>query len=528
MKKVFNLFLLTACLYLCYSCEEDDNTSEQKIDIPEVDISDEIIGEWVYDHPEENSWQSMKFVSEGSYFCYSDNKEKWPNILKTINKGNYGVKGYVISANNGSTYLDMTVSKINGYEFTGRINETTIDFSFHKVVMRTHLTYGQSIIPPYEELVDTIIMSYKSHDESIATVDSITGEITAVANNGRTYVDIVTKGGTAVIKVMIGKVNDGDEYELSPVKKKDITPPQPILNLSKAILGRWIWDINYWESINFLENGKVYYSNKDVARGIYNDNASGDYTIDSSNNRLTLKVVPTGGSQMTVIMVINAISKYSFTAKFYLTNGESTGTFTYAKQIGSIELNDSETVILSSKDFLEEGTIINGYKSHNTSIADVDNSTGEIRGKGRGRTYIDVITEDGTAVVEVIVNKPILLYNFDEFVWSSREKVNEVFGKYSFTTDSMKTIYNISEGDYETATFTFENDVVSRITLIPKKDVSFTDTEMINVLSEQYTPYPSMTNRSRKAFLNGNTDKDSVVLIAYYLYTKQLLFTQYN
>ena len=92
----------------------------------------------------------------------------------------------------------------------------------------------------------------------------------------------------------------------------------------------------------------------------------------------------------------------------------------------------------------------------------------------------------------------------------------------------MKTIYNISEGDYETATFTFENDVVSRITLIPKKDVSFTDTEMINVLSEQYTPYPSMTNRSRKAFLNGNTDKDSVVLIAYYLYTKQLLFTQYN
>ena len=405
MKHIFRIVLFAVCLFACYSCE-DDSKNEPNIDIPEVDIADEIVGEWVYDIPEENAWQSMKFVDEGSFFCYSDKKENWTKVLKNINKGSYGVKGNVISAANGTTYLDMTVSKINGYEFTGRLNETTVDFKFNKVVMRTHLTYGQFVLPPYEQLVDTTIIGYKSHDESIATVEDSTGEITAVANNGRTYVDIITKSGTAVIKVMIGKVDDGDAAELSPIKKKNVTVPQPILNLAKAILGKWVWDKSYWEIINFLENGKVYYSNKDLARDILNDNASGDYVIDPSTNRLTLRVLPTGGTQMTVIMEMLSISKYSFTAKFYMSDGESTGTYTYAKQIGSVELNVDETMMPDYNSFVEAGTIISTYQSHNTKIAEVNSETGEVTAKKSGRTYVDVITEDGTAVVEVTVIKP--------------------------------------------------------------------------------------------------------------------------
>ena len=57
--------------------------------------------------------------------------------MRNIRKGNYGVKGYSVSGANGNTYLDMTVSKINGYEFTGRLNESTFDIKYNKVVMRT-------------------------------------------------------------------------------------------------------------------------------------------------------------------------------------------------------------------------------------------------------------------------------------------------------------------------------------------------------------------------------------------------------
>lgn len=401
MKSLFKLLFLLACSYGYCSCEKDDSKGSD-IDIPATDIADEIVGEWVYDHPSEGVWQSMKFVAEGSFFCYSDDKDNWTSKLKNINKGSYSVKGTAISASNGTTYLDMTVSKINGYQFTARLNETTVDFTFHKVVMRTHLNFGESVSPPYSELVDAPIIGYKSHDEGIATIDSSTGEITALANNGRAYVDIVTSNGTAVIKVMIGKVDDGDEAEVSPIEKKVVTPPQPILNLPKAILGKWIWDSSYWESINFLENGKAYYSNADAARGIYNENASGEYTIDTSTNRLTLKVLPTGGTQMTVIMAITTISKYSFTAKFY-SAGQLTGTFTYAKQLGSIELEVGDAILPEYEKLVESGTVITKYQSHDSNIVEVNSGTGNIKAKNSGRTYIDIVTYDGTAVVEVIV-----------------------------------------------------------------------------------------------------------------------------
>lgn len=407
MKNYLNLLLIVLFSLIYTACHEDIQSTDV---IPETDIADDIVGEWVYDNPEEGAWQSMKFVAEGSFFCYSDNKNEWTQKLKDINKGSYGVSGMDISANIGSTYLDMTVSKINGYQFTGRLHETTLDITYHKVVMRIHMSYGESVMPPYEDLVNAKILNYKSHDDKIATIDKNTGEITAVCNNGRTYIDIETAEGTAVVKVMIGRVDDGDEDEISPIVKKEITPSKPILNLAKAIIGKWVWDINYWEEINFLENGIVFYSNYDAARNIQNDNALGNYTIDAKTNRLTLKVTPTGSTQMTVIMEMKEISKYGFTAKFFLTNGESTGTLTYAKQIGSIELKIGETKLPEYESFVENATVVKEYRSHNKSIIEVDSVSGEITAKNEGRTYIDVVTEDGTAVIGVFV-KSSLAYN---------------------------------------------------------------------------------------------------------------------
>lgn len=526
MKNYFKLLFLLACGCIYCSCDKDDSKSSG-IEIPETDIAEEIIGEWVYDHPEDDAWQSMKFVAEGSYFCYSDNKESWTSKLKDINKGNYGVKGMVISAANGATYLDMTVSKINGYQFTARLNETTVDFTYHKVVMRTHLNYGESVLPPYKELVDTSIISYKSHDESIAIADNSTGEITAVANNGRTYVDIVTSNGTAVIKVMIGKVNDGDEAEVSPIEKKVVTPPQPILNLPKAIIGKWIWDGSYWESINFLENGKVYYSNADAARGIYNENASGEYTIDTSTNRLTLKVLPTGGTQMTVIMAMTAISKYSFTAKFYLTNGQSTGTFTYSKQLNSIELKGGESLLPEYETFMEEGTVITGYKSHNSQIVEVNSDTGELTAKMGGRTYVDIVTEDGTAVIEVLV-KSFMQFNYEDFIGVNKQTITNSF-EFLYTTDGDDMIYNYRKGsaadeagvikdtNWDQILFRFDSStgLVKAISLLAKKDVWFTPEEMTQYLNQHFYVYEKGTEDDFKAFTNAENFDDATVGITW-------------
>ena len=526
MKNIINILFCAVCICTLFSCD-DDSKNDSTIEIPEVDIADEIIGEWVYDNPVEGSWQSMKFVAEGSFFCYSDNKDNWSTVLKDINKGNYGVKGMAVSANNGSTYLDMIVSKINGYQFTTRLHETTLDIIFHKVVMRTHLNFGESIIPPYNELVDTTIVEYKSHDESIAIVDSNTGEITAVANNGRTYVDIVTNSGTAVIKVMIGKVNDGDESEISPIKNKTITPPQPILNLPKAILGQWIWDGSYWESIKFLENGKVYYSNVDASRGIYNENAPGEYTIDTTNNRLTLKVLPTGGTQMTVVMAMTAISKYSFTAKFYLTNGQSTGTFTYSKQLNSVELKGGESLLPEYETFMEEGTVITGYKSHNSQIVEVNSDTGELTAKMGGRTYVDIVTEDGTAVIEVLV-KSFMQFNYEDFIGVNKQTITNTF-EHVYTTDGDDMIYNyrtgsvaeeegvVKDANWDQILFRFDSStgLVKAISLLAKKDVWFTPGEMTQYLTQHFYVYEKGTEDDFKAFTNAENFDDATVGITW-------------
>lgn len=525
IKAKINLLLIICCGILLSCCKEDPTSD---IIIPESDISEEIIGEWAYDNPEENAWQSMKFVAEGSFFCYSDNKSNWTDRLKNINKGDYGVKGMVISASNGSTYLDMTVSKINGYQFTGRLNETTIDFTFNKVVMRTHLNFGESFLPPYEDLVDAKIIGYKSHDESIAVIDEATGEITAMANNGRTYVDIITESGTAVVKVMLGKINDGDKDEISPIGKKEVgVINDPTLNLSKAIVGKWIWDASYLEEMNFLENGKSYYSNIDVARGIYNENASGDYTIDASTKQITLKVLPTGGTQMTVIMAMTAINKFSFTAKFYLTNGECTGTFTYARQIYSIELGDGEVRQLDYQAIVGSETTIKSFKTHNSKIVEANTETGELTAKMGGKTYVDIVTDEGTAVIEVFVKK-FVEFNYEDFVGINKQGVTNTFGTL-YTTSGNYIEYDYRKGSkadkqgkildshWNQISFLFDSktSLVKTVSLLARKDVWFTPEEMTEYLSQKYHYNEKGSTNDVKAFTNKETVEESTIGITW-------------
>lgn len=532
MKRLLIFLFIAACVISISSCKDESDSKK-------INIADDIVGEWVYDNPEEEAWQSMKFVSTGAFFCYSDNKDKWTEALKNINKGNYGVKENIVSAAFGNSYLDMTVSRINGYEFTARFNETTVDLTFHKVVMRTHLNYGESILPEYKKLVDTDdIIGYKSHDESVASVDSSTGEITAICNNGRTYVDIITASGTAVVKVMIGKVNDGDEKEISPISKNDVTVPPITLNVSKAILGKWIFDEAYWESIDFLENGKMYYSNADDGRNIKNDYATGTYSVNKSNNRLTMKVQPTGGTQMQVVMEIIKISTLSFTARFFAADGSDVGKYTYAKQLTSVEMTSGDSEQLDFASLIGNETVISSYKSHNPEIAEVDSNTGKITAHKGGRTYIDIITDNGTAVAEVIV-KNFMEFNYEDFIGVNKNTVTGTF-EYLYTTEGDDIIYNyrrgslnegnklVKDANWDQILFRFNpsTGLVSAVSLLAKENVWFTPEEMTNYLSKKFHPYTEGTTADVKAFMNAETLDEATVGITWDTKNGILTFVQ--
>lgn len=529
MKKF--LFALLSIALLLSSCDEK---SKER-----VDISEEIVGEWVYCDQSTGAWQSMKFIDEGRFFCYSDNKDNWTETLKTITRGSYNINGNKVSASNGNAYLDMTVTSINGYEFTATFNETNLDFTFNKVVMRFHLDYGETVVPPYSELVDSEILGYSSIDESIASVDS-EGKIFANVNNGRTYVAILTRGGTAFVKVMIGKVDDGDKDEVSPISntggKVDINDPE--LVLSKAIQGKWVWDKNYWETIYFLPNGKVYYSNSDADRGIYNENATGEYSVDDKNRRISVNVVPNGGTQMILDLEVKSINKYCFTAKFYLSDGSSTGTYTYAKQLGSVEMKQTEKLLPKYMEMVEERTIIEKFESHDKNIVEVDSDTGELTAKKGGHTYIDIITDEGTAVIEVTV-KGFMAFNYAEFIGKSKQEIINVFD-YLYITDGDDMVYNYTDGsvasvsglvkdenwDYISFRIDPKTGLVIAVTLLAKKNVWFTPENMTQYLSQLFYVYEKGTEETYKAFMNAETFEDATVGVTWDMVKGNLTFVQ--
>lgn len=64
-----------------------------------------------------------------------------------------------------------------------------------------------------------------------------------------------------------------------------------------------------------------------------------------------------------------------------------------------------------------------------------------------GRTYIDVITTEGSAVVEVNV-AGILPYDYCEFLGKTREEIYEQFGKSPYSDTDKQIMYLLSDGDF--------------------------------------------------------------------------------
>lgn len=524
MEKIIKIVFCTIIFSSLYSsCKEEEENNPQ---ISPIDISQEILGEWVLDNPVDSSWQSMKFTESGKFY-YSENKGEWSNILKRTD-GNYTLNGYNVSGYRalGTLYVDMTIQEINDYSFTTRFKNTDLEFVYNKVLMRTHLNFAESVIPPYTKLIDKNVISYKSHDETIASVDSITGEITATGMDGRTYIDVTTNEGTACIKVMVGTVNDGDENEINTIPTKRDTIQIENVDVGNMIVGHlWVYDHpeeKIWEIIQFTKSGKVYFSNSNGDWDFENEKANGNYSIDQKTIAGTVLI--NGIVPMDFYWVVTNIQTFEYTIKSY-SSGEFVGRFTYSKQLAAVEMNVGDKKTLEYQQLVGKATII-GFESHNTSLLSVNNETGEMTAVSSGRTYIDIITEEGTAVVEVKISNPIFYIAFDEYVWADKDKVKDNFGNQPLSETDNEITYGLPKGEFKSATFTFEEGIVSRIVLMPKGDSHFTTSEMLQVLSDRYTEYPKMTDRTKKTYINGRNEEEANVVIAYYPHNKRLYFVQ--
>jgi len=205
MKK---LFLLLFGLLTISSCCDDDDPKVKVVDF------DKIVGDWVYDSPTDGVWETMRFTSSGVFY-YSNDMATW-NFSNDRNDGRYTIDEKnntttITYTLNGEAKQDvMTFQSLNEYEFTAKFQQTGLSFTYGKLLGSQKLVKpGDKVTPDYKAWVSDEIRDYSSHDLTIATVDDKTGEITAVAENGRTYINVYTTKGRALVEVVI---NDETNY----------------------------------------------------------------------------------------------------------------------------------------------------------------------------------------------------------------------------------------------------------------------------------------------------------------------------
>lgn len=169
---------------------------------PQRDFLDIFEGKtWVFDHPEANIWEEWYVpISNVVYYSYSYShiKQKTVHMVKALPIFSDNV---LTIAPDSMPPVSGIISKYEEYEFTWKLDLGP--FTYHCVIGKDSLLIGTRYTPKYSQLLtdsaNIRILGFKSHRPDIAEVNS-NGEI-YLKKEGRTYVDVKTTKGTALIQV---------------------------------------------------------------------------------------------------------------------------------------------------------------------------------------------------------------------------------------------------------------------------------------------------------------------------------------
>ncbi len=200
---------------------------------------------------------------------------------------------------------------------------------------------------------------------------------------------------------------------------------------SKLIIGEWVYDSpssGIWEKQKFTSDMKLTYSCLELNPYLRIDNADGNYYYTTGDKKFTFTYARVTGGTIYEDVVIESIEEYAYTALYYSDDGAYEGEYTYNKLVGEYNINIGESVTPNYAELIPDASI-SSYSSNDTGIAKVNSSTGEISGLKAGVTYINIVTDLGTAVVEVTVT------DSDNLIpdYSSALNMNETTVKNTWT-----------------------------------------------------------------------------------------------
>ena len=309
----------------------------------------------------------------------------------------------------------------------------------------------------------------------------------------------------------------------------------------KLLSTTWVYDkpSEYsWEKTEFKENGVFYTSYYDNSIYQIQEDLNGRFFLDKDGN-ITGQYKLGAGTLMNLDWSIKSISELELSIKNNIAGLE----FTYSKLLDEINLKSGETVTpdygtlipntITAYKNIYNGEIvmphIKGFTSHNPKVAEVDANTGEIKGLSGGRTYVDIVTTEGTAVVEVNVTG-ILPYDYCDFLGLGREEIYDMFGKSPYSDTNKQIMYLLSEGDFGYLVFNFSTwtDKVEAVSVVAKEKPSFTNDEMRAYLNSAYYAYEKGTTDTQYAYINAETYDKATAGIIWYPQDRQLVVVSIN
>lgn len=276
------------------------------------------------------------------------------------------------------------------------------------------------------------------------------------------------------------------------------------INLEDYIEGEWVADYSIddpkgyrWEVIKFLESGVMYFSNFSEKNTISHEYVKGTYSIEGNVIKTNCQL---GWTELYTTynadLYVSLVDEYTLEADIKV-GGQTIETNRYVKVLEKIELSSGDIQPDYAK--MVGGKTIKGYKSHNNYIATVDEETGKINSEWSGSTYIDIVTDKGTAAVQVNVNS-ILYFDYEDYVGATMKDIVGVFDRQNTTEDNV-LVYKYNENYYPSLLQKSGNwksmyirlnsisGLVDNISLVAKNDVWFTDYQISNYLSGRYTTY---------------------------------------
>ncbi len=266
--------------------------------------------------------------------------------------------------------------------------------------------------------------------------------------------------------------------------------PQP--DIEELIVGDWVYvdtKNHIWEKQSLLSNMKLYFSGYGLDPYLWIENAAGTYYFTSDNNKMSLVYDNVLGGKTYQDYEITEINKYSYTAKSYTDNGIYGGTFTYNRVIDEIELEFGETAT-PRYGTLTSNIDIQYYFSNNEDIATVNASTGKIKaGNVAGLTYINVVTAEGNALIEVKVIDPDNLFpDYSPALNMTLNEAKQSYGAYNQNYYSYALLYLITGNEYaKTAYLLHENGNIVQVSIELKDQISYTEKDIHKFLSSKYT-----------------------------------------